>query len=154
MKLIAILASAAFVLPALGQNTRRAEVFPGKDISAQISKLEETSRSSGSGGATLGDYKSHSVGLSVRRATGNAEVHAHFDDIFFVTGGTATLISGGTVVDAQTGADGETRGSRIQDGTSQKIARDDVVHIPAGTPHQLIISPGATFSAVVVKVKE
>ena len=81
-------------------------------------------------------------------------MHAHYDDIFVVTGGSATLITGGTVVDARTGADGETKGTRIQNGSSQRIAQNDIVHIPAGTPHQLIITPGDNFSAIVVKVRE
>jgi uncharacterized RmlC-like cupin family protein len=71
-----------------------------------------------------------------------------------VTSGSATLITGGTMIDPQTGADGEMKGTRIQDGTLQKITKDDIVHIPAGTPHQLIIAPGDTFSAIVVKVRE
>jgi quercetin dioxygenase-like cupin family protein len=71
-----------------------------------------------------------------------------------VTDGSATLITGGTVVDAKTGADGETKGTRVQDGKSQTITKSDIVHIPAGTPHQLIIAPGDTFSTIVVKVRE
>jgi mannose-6-phosphate isomerase-like protein (cupin superfamily) len=154
MKLIAILLAAAFTIPSYAQSAGRAEVLSGKDVAAQLAKLAQTAQPSGSSGATLGDYQSHSIRLSVRTASGGAEVHTHFDDIFVVTGGSATLITGGTVVNAQTGADGETKGTRIQDGTSQRITKDDIVHIPAGTPHQLIIAPGDTFSAIVVKVKE
>ena len=154
MKLIAVLVAVAFTTPLYAQSAVRAEVFSGKDVAAQLAKLAQTAQPSGSSGATLGDYESHSIRLSVRTASGGAEVHAHFDDIFVVTGGSATLITGGTVVDGKTGADGETKGSRIQDGMSQKITKDDIVHIPAGMPHQLIIAPGDTFSAIVVKVKE
>ena len=81
-------------------------------------------------------------------------MHAHYDDIFVVTRGNATLITGGTVENAQTGNDGETKGKSIRNGRSQTIGKDDVVHIPAGTPHQLIIAPGSIFSSIVVKVKE
>jgi mannose-6-phosphate isomerase-like protein (cupin superfamily) len=154
MKLIAILVTAAFTIPAYAQTAGRAEVFSGKDVAAQLAKLAQTAKPSGSSGVTLGDYQSHSIRLSVRTASGGAEVHAHFDDIFVVTGGSATLTTGGTVADAQTNMEGETKGSRIQDGTSQKITKDDIVHIPAGTAHQLIIAPGDTFSAIVIKVKE
>ncbi|HZD50128.1 MAG TPA: hypothetical protein VE178_15405 [Silvibacterium sp.] len=154
MKLIAVLAAAALTLPAFAQSPGRAEVFSGKDVAAQLATLAQKAKGPGSSGATLGDYKSHAIKLSVRTASGGAEVHAHFDDIFVITGGSATLITGGTVIDPQTGADGETKGSRIQNGTSQAITKDDIVHIPAGTPHQLIIAPGDTFSAIVVKVRE
>ena len=154
MKLIAIVVAAALTTPVLAQSAGRAEVFPGKDVAAQLATLAQKAKPSGSSGATLGDYQTHSIRLSVRTASGGAEVHGHFDDIFVVTGGSATLITGGTVADAQTGTDGEAKGSRIENGTSQKIAKDDIVHIPAGTPHQLIIAPGDTFSAIVVKVRE
>ena len=120
----------------------------------QLTALVEKARPSGSSGAALGDYKSHAIKLSVRTASGGAEIHAHYDDIFVVTDGSATLITGGTVVDTKTGADGESKGTRIQDGKSHTITKSDIVHIPAGTPHQLIIAPGDTFSTIVVKVRE
>src|SRR5579862_7304697 len=156
MKLFPIFAAAALAVPslAIAQSGSGAEVFSGKDVTAQLAALAPKARPSGSSGATLGDYKSHSIRLSVRTASGGAEIHAHFDDIFVVTEGSATLITGGTVVDQQTGADGESKASRIQDGKSQTITKSDIVHIPAGTPHQLIIAPGDTFSAIVVKVRE
>ena len=154
MKLIPIFAVAALAIPSFAQTGGKAQVFSGKDISAQLATLGQTSKASGSSGGTLGDYKSHAIKLSVRTASGGAEIHAHYDDIFVVTGGKATLITGGTVMNAQTGNDGETKGSSLQDGQSQTITKNDIVHIPAGTPHQLIIAPGDVFSTIVVKVKE
>ena len=154
MNLIPILAAAALAIPSYAQAGSKAEIFSGQDVAAQLATLAQMAKDSGSSGGTLGDYKSHAIKLSVRTASGGAEIHAHYDDIFIVTQGKATLITGGTVVDAQTGGDGETKGSRIQDGTSQTITKSDIVHIPAGTPHQLIIVPGDIFSTIVVKVKE
>lgn len=154
MKLIPIFAVAALAIPSFAQTGGKAQVFSGKDISAQLATLGQTSKASGSSGATLGDYTSHAIKLSVRTASGGAEIHAHYDDIFVVTEGKATLITGGTVMNAQTGNDGETKGSSLQDGQSQTITKNDIVHIPAGTPHQLIIGPGDVFSTIVVKVKE
>ena len=154
MRGLPFLAIILLAAPSLAQTAKSAEVFSGQKVASQLANLEQTAKPSGSSGATLGDYQSHSIRLSERTASGGAEVHSHFDDIFVVTGGSATLITGGSVVNPQTGADGEIKGIRIQDGTSQKITKDDVVHIPAGVPHQLIIDPGNTFSAIVVKVRE
>jgi mannose-6-phosphate isomerase-like protein (cupin superfamily) len=154
MNLIPILAAVALAIPSYAQAGSKAEIFSGQDVAAQLATFAQTAKASGSSGGTLGDYKSHAIKLSVRTASGGAEIHAHYDDIFVVTQGKATLITGGTVVDAQTGGDGETKGSRIQDGTSQTITKSDIVHIPAGTPHQLFIVPGDIFSAIVVKVRE
>ena len=150
--LISILAIAVFVLPCCAQN--KVEVFPGKDVDSQFATLTQTAKTSGSGGAVLGDYKSHSIRLSVRAKSGGAELHAHFDDIFVVTDGKATLITGGTLVDEKSGKDGESTGSSIRGGTSQTIAKGDIVHIPAGTPHQIVIEPGTVYSSIIVKVRE
>jgi mannose-6-phosphate isomerase-like protein (cupin superfamily) len=136
------------------QTTPKAEVFSGQDIATQLATAVQVSKTKGSGGGTVGDYKTHKIMLSVRTSSGGAEVHAHFDDIFVITEGKATLITGGTVIDAKTGPDGETKGTRIADGNTQTIAKNDIVHIPAGTPHQLIITPGDVFKTVVVKVRE
>ncbi len=153
MKLISLVMMAAVAVPCYALQGKKAEVFSNKDVASQLSSLAQKAKPSGSSGATLGDYKSHAIKLSVRTGSGGAEIHAHYDDIFVVTEGQATLITGGTVLDGKTNADGETAGSKIQNGTSQTIAKGDVVHIPAGTPHQLLLD-GNTFSAIVIKVKE
>ena len=144
-----------FALAAHAQNTPgKAEYFSAQDIQKQLADLAPKAQSEGSSGSTLGDYTSHQLKLSVRTSSGGAEVHAHYDDVFVVTQGQATLITGGTVVDGKTGADGETKGSGIRDGNTHVISTGDMVHIPAGTPHQLKIAQGTLFSTIVVKVKE
>jgi len=154
MKVVPVLAAILLAAPTFAQAPVHAEVFSGRDVTSQLATLLDAAKGHGSSGATLGDYKSHAIKLSVRTASGGAEVHGHFDDILFVTGGSAKLITGGTIVDSKTGADGEIKGSRIDDGAAQTIAKGDVVHIPAGTPHQLILAPEETFSAIVIKVRE
>lgn len=154
MKFVLAVAIIAFTVPALSQTAGNAEVFPAADLHSQFGQLVDQAKAKGSSGATLGDYGSHAIKLSVRTTSGGAEVHAHFDDVFVVTEGAATLITGGTVIDPHTGSDGETHGTAIQNGITQTISAGDVVHIPAGTPHQLLIAPGAAYSSIVVKVKE
>jgi len=140
-------------IPSFAQSTK-AEYFSNKDLRHQLDELAVKAKASGSSGSTLGDYGSHALKLSVRTSSGGAEVHAHFDDVIMVTQGQATLITGGTVIDPKTDQDGETKGASIRDGKSQLISAGDIVHVPAGTPHQMTIAPGVLFSAVVVKVKE
>jgi mannose-6-phosphate isomerase-like protein (cupin superfamily) len=154
MRLLEILAMAAVAIPCYAQELKKADIFSDRAVTSQLSALVQAARGSGSSGATLSDYTSHSIKLSVRTASGGAEVHAHYDDIFFVTEGKATLITGGTVIHAKTDSDGETKGSGIENGTSETIAKGDVVHIPAGVPHQLRIAPGDVYGSIVVKVRE
>jgi mannose-6-phosphate isomerase-like protein (cupin superfamily) len=154
MKLIAVLTIAAFVIPCHAVAQSNAQVFSGTDVNSQLADLVIAAKASGTSGVTLGDYKSHAIKLSVRTSSGGAEVHAHYDDIFVVTKGRATLITGGTVVNPKTDSDGETKGSGIQNGKSQTIVQGDIVHIPAGTPHQLTIASDDIFGTIAVKVKE
>jgi mannose-6-phosphate isomerase-like protein (cupin superfamily) len=151
---------AVCVLPLLcvfaqAQNaSKQADYFSAQEIRKQLADLAPKSQPSGSSGSTLGDYGSHQLKLSVRTASGGAEIHAHYDDVFVVTQGQATLITGGTVENSTTSDDGETKGTGINAGSTQVISVGDVVNIPAGTPHQLKITPGVLFSTIVVKVRE
>ena len=154
MRLTLILAMAALIIPCCAQSQSNADVFTNQAITSQRAALVQSAKASGSSGATLGDYGSRAIKLSVRTASGGAEMHTHFDDIFFVTDGKAELVTGGSVVDAKTDSQGETKGSSIQNGKSVTIAKGDVVHIPAGVPHQLILAPGSVYSSVVIKVRE
>lgn len=132
----------------------QAQVFSHTNLSRQIEKLTPTASENGSSGANLGDYGSHALKLSLRGTSGGAEVHQHFDDVMVVLDGAATLITGGTVVDAKTDAKGEEKGTFIQGGTTYRVGKGDILHIPAGTPHQLILRKGEMFSAFVIKVRE
>jgi mannose-6-phosphate isomerase-like protein (cupin superfamily) len=155
MKLIPVLTAAVLIaLPCSAQTTGHAQVFSNQDVSSQMQTLIQDAKTSGSSGAKLAHYPSHLIELSTRTSSGGAEVHAHFDDIFVVTLGKATLVTGGTVINAKTGPDGETKGPGIRDGKSQTIAKGDIVNIPAGTPHQLLLAPGSTYAAIVIKVRE
>lgn len=153
MKLIPIVVAALLAPPCFAQ-TGGAQVFSGKDVNAQMSALVQTAKATGSSGAKLGDYGSHAIQLSARGKSGGAEVHAHFDDIFFVTRGRATLITGGSLIDPKTGPNGEAKGSGIRNGHTQLIQKGDIVNIPAGTPHQLKILPGQVYASIVIKVHE
>ncbi len=146
----------AIALTAAAQTTPHDPVIvvPTGDVHAQLDKLAADARTKGSSGATLEDYGTYKIQLSVRSVSGGAEVHAHWDDVMMVEEGSATLITGGTVVDGKTGDDGETHGSKIDNGSSRVINPGDVLTIRAGTPHQLILEPGTVYGAVVVKVHE
>ena len=152
MRLIVMAAAFVLTMPCYAQT--KADVFSGQAIQSQLTALIQAAKASGGSGATLGDYHSHVIKLSVRTASGGAEVHAHYDDIFFVTEGKATLVTGGNVIHGKTDSEGETKGSSIQNGKSEMIGKGDVVHIPAGMPHRLILAPGSAYSSIVIKVRE
>lgn len=140
--------------PAAQEPAAQQPVFLQKDVKARIEKLIPEAKTKGSSGATLADYGSFKVQLSVRSTSGGAEIHAHWDDVMLVEQGSATLITGGTVPDAKTNADGETHGAKIAGGQEQELHAGDTVTVKAGTPHQLLIPVGTIYSSVVVKIHE
>jgi mannose-6-phosphate isomerase-like protein (cupin superfamily) len=154
MKISLALAIISLGTSCMAQSAGKAEVFTAAQLHQELTDLNPQASAKGSSGATLGDYGSHAIKLSDRTASGGAEVHAHFDDIMMVMKGSATLITGGEVMNPLAATDGETTGTAIRNGTVQQIAAGDVVHIPAGTPHQLVIPPGTTYQALVIKLKE
>jgi glc operon protein GlcG len=75
------------------------------------------------------------VEASHRTGPGQAEVHAHDTDIFYILKGRADLVVGGTVNDPHQVSEGEIRGASIEGGEPRAIAGGDVVVIPRGVPH-------------------
>lgn len=97
-----------------------------------------------------GKYKIHA---SHRDGAGMAEVHSKDTDIIYVLEGTATFVTGGTVVDGKETALDEIRGASIKNGETRKLAKGDVVVVPNGTPHWFK-EASSPFNYYVVKVTE
>jgi mannose-6-phosphate isomerase-like protein (cupin superfamily) len=108
----------------------------------------------GAASETLRGYEGHAMMLSVRLRSGVAEFHARFADLFIVLDGRATLISGGTIVGAHEEAPGEIRGSSIEGGMRRELRAGDVAHIPAGKPHQIMLSGDKGFASLVMKIEQ
>jgi len=64
----------------------------------------------------------------------------------------ATFITGGDAVDANTTAPDELRGTSIKGGEIRQIAKGDVVIVPHGVPHQFLEVTNP-FLYYVVKVR-
>jgi mannose-6-phosphate isomerase-like protein (cupin superfamily) len=154
MKLVLAMALFALSVSCFAQAPSSAEIFTSAQVHDQLSLIAEKAKATGGSGATLGAYGTHTIMVSERTANGGAEIHGHFDDVMIVMAGKATLITGGSLIDAHSGLNGEVSGTGIRDGVSRSVDVGDIVHVPAGTPHQLLITPGTVYSALVIKVKE
>ncbi|MGH7428811.1 MAG: heme-binding protein, partial [Candidatus Methylomirabilaceae bacterium] len=86
-------------------------------------------------GAPLIEVEGYKVHASRREAAGMAEVHMQETDVIYVLEGTATFVTGGTVVDGKATAPGEIRGAAIRDGETRRITKGDVIIVPERTPH-------------------
>jgi len=104
-------------------------------------------------GAVLFDGSSkYMVHTSRRDKAGIAEVHEQDADIIYVQEGSATLVTGGTVVDPKPTTPGEIRGKEITGGETRTITKGDVLIVPAGTPHWFKEVP-APMTYYVVKAR-
>lgn len=120
--------------------------------SAYLRKLARAG--DGQASETLREYPQHRAMLSFRSRNGEVEVHEKWADLFYVISGAATLVTGGTVCGARTIGPGETRGDSIEGGCAQELRPGEFVHVPAGTPHQFLVSAEKTVTCLVMKIQE
>jgi len=80
----------------------------------------------------IANYKVHA---SHRESPGVVEVHTRDTDIIYMLEGSATLVTGGTVVDGKNIEAEEIRGKDVKGGETRQITKGDVIIIPNGTPH-------------------
>lgn len=102
--------------------------------------------------AKTAKFENHGLSISHRDKDGVAELHEKQTDIAVVQSGEATLVVGGEMVDRKASGPGEYRGTSIKNGTSKQLSAGDVVHIPAGMPHQFFVPAGKQITYFVVKV--
>lgn len=94
------------------------------------------------------DYR---VGLARREGPGDAEVHDIDTDIFYVFEGTATLVTGGEMVNPRTVGPNETRAASTRGGLAKEVSKGDVIVIPRTVPHWFTEVASAPFIYLVVK---
>ena len=111
-------------VPLLGDDHKQVTYISASRVAAAFAK-----------GEPLLETPSYKVHASLREAPGKAEVHLRDTDIIYVLEGTATIVTGGDVVDGTRTAADEIRGSSIQGGTDQQLVKGDVFIVPHGVPH-------------------
>jgi mannose-6-phosphate isomerase-like protein (cupin superfamily) len=84
---------------------------------------------------------------------GFSETHAEWADIYYVTAGSASIITGGSITDAREDSPGEIRGTGISGGTGHRIGAGDIVHIPAGVPHYVVVGEGEAITYFILKAQ-
>jgi mannose-6-phosphate isomerase-like protein (cupin superfamily) len=127
------------------------------DFQAHEKALDQKVHADHSARETLGAYGNHRVRLIHRVGTGAPEFHADYVDLWVVESGHATLVVGGTLIDAKsTGGEGEMRGEMsgtgIDGGERHEISAGDMIHIPAKTPHQALVPAGGEVTYVRVMI--
>ena len=102
-------------------------------------------------GGSLATAPNLSITVAHRAEPGMVEVHDKETDTFYVLDGSATIVTGGTMVGGSVTGPGQHRGTDITGGQAQRLAKGDVMVIPAGVPHWFKEVP-KSVSYYVVKV--
>lgn len=92
--------------------------------------------------------------LAQRRQAGPAELHDHTNHVFVFEDGEATLIVGGTMVDAKRTAADQMRAPSIQGGTTYHVHKGDVITIPSKTPHWFKEVPTKTVAYYAINIAD
>jgi glc operon protein GlcG len=103
-------------------------------------------------GGLLLEEQSYKLDAGRRSAPGEVEYHERDVDVMHVVRGTATVVTGGAMVDAREVAPGELRAARVEGGTAHELHEGDVLAIPSGVPHQFT-AVSDPFLYFVVKVE-
>lgn len=102
-------------------------------------------------GGALGKGDGYSVSGVHRDKAGQVEVHQKETDIFYITDGAATFVTGGTMTGGKETKTGQMIGTGIQGGETHHLSKGDVITIPAGTPHWFKeVSPSVSYYMVKV----
>lgn len=99
--------------------------FNSADVSAAFKK----------GTTSLIKFGNYKVLACHRESPGIPEVHIKDTDVFYVLEGSATLVTGGTVVGGHPISSDEIRGKGITGGKPYRLNKGDVIIIPKNTPH-------------------
>jgi len=108
----------------------------------------------GSASDTIKALPHYSAVLSFQGRTSDPEVHENHTCLFHVLSGTATLVTGGMLTRPMQAGAGVLRGDLIENGSRQELRQGDVVHIPAGVPHQFLIAGEKAITCLIVKIAE
>lgn len=100
----------------------------------------------------LGSFGNHSALIAHREGDGSGEVHLKQADVFIVQTGEATLRVGGELVDGKQLRPNEMGGPSVRGGRESVIRAGDVIQIPAGVPHQMLVKSGQQITYVVIKI--
>jgi mannose-6-phosphate isomerase-like protein (cupin superfamily) len=140
MKILAAAAATAlFAVPGLAQQTVTPETKAGlymsaADVATAVAKLPKNPL------ASVPVFKIGQFNVNVEHRLGPpamaqaASVHDKDAELFYMIDGTATLVTGGTLVEGTHDGD-NWRGKAIEGGKAQKMSKGDFMLVPAGVPH-------------------
>jgi mannose-6-phosphate isomerase-like protein (cupin superfamily) len=143
---LALLSLAGAPFAMAGDATPNIQIFPAAALAAQTAQPKDGLVSS----QFLNSPGGH-VYLIRRDKTGITEVHMAFNDLIIVRSGHAKITVGGQVSGNTEEQPTEWRGGEIIGGKDYPLSPGDVLFIPAGIPHRVLVAPKASVTYLAVK---
>ena len=103
-------------------------------------------------GGALASGPDFAASLARRTAAGQVEIHLKETDIFYIVDGSATFVTGGTIVGGKETRPNQLLGTDIQGGQTHRLKKGDFISIPAGVPHWFKDVPPTGVTYYMVKV--
>lgn len=151
--LLTSLAALAAAQPSIGAERSSVVLYKASDLRAFQAKLAPKVNAMKVATQKLDDFGNHNAMVAHREGSGQVEIHEHYADVFVVLSGVATLVAGGKAEGVKPTEPGEFRGVSIRGGERRTLGAGDIVHIPAGIPHPVLLEPGHQFTYFILKVE-
>lgn len=119
---------------------------------ARLRQIADSLPPAASRTAQLGRGDGYTYALTKRDSSGGAESHAAWTDVFVIQTGAGELLSGGTADGPKEATAGEWRGGTIRGGARRPLRPGDIVVIPAGVPHQMLLERRQTIAYIAFKL--
>jgi mannose-6-phosphate isomerase-like protein (cupin superfamily) len=129
-----VVAGNAFAQKTITEADKVGVYMSAGDVSAAVAKLPKQPL------ASVPVYKLGPFNVNVEHRLGApaaaqaASVHEKDAELFYMIDGTATLVTGGKLVEGTKDGD-NWRGKGIEGGKPQKMSKGDFMMVPAGVPH-------------------
>jgi mannose-6-phosphate isomerase-like protein (cupin superfamily) len=129
-----VVAGNAFAQKTITEADKVGVYMSAGDVSAAVAKLPKQPL------ASVPVYKLGPFNVNVEHRLGApaaaqaASVHEKDAELFYMIDGTATLVTGGKLIDGAKDGD-NWRGKGIDGGKAQKMSKGDFMLVPAGVPH-------------------
>ena len=128
-------------------------VAAAQQPAAQVTHLDaEAFAALAAKGGALANGPDFAASLARRNKPGQVEIHTKETDIFYIVDGSATFVTGGTMVGGKETRPNQMLGTDIQGGQTHQLKKGDFISIPAGIPHWFKDVPASGVTYYMVKV--
>lgn len=129
-----LLASTAFAQKTITDADKAGVYMSATEVADAVAKLPKNPL------ASVPVYKIGPFNVNVEHRLGSpaaaqaGSIHEKDAELFYMIDGTATLVTGGKLIDGAKDGD-NWRGKGIEGGKAQKMSKGDFMLVPAGVPH-------------------